>query len=148
MADTRTLLRLQREIDVAGAKLVAAGDYRQIPSVDVGGLLPHIAEIAGAHELRHNYRFDKIEMRDAAEQIRDGYTGEGIARLRKLGMVHEQDTHDSTLAAMVHRWAALREAGKDVRMYADLNWTCDELNRRAQMILREQGVVSSGRLFS
>jgi hypothetical protein len=74
-------------------RVVAVGDYRQIPSVDVGGMLPHIAAIAGASELTHNYRFDYIAMRDAAEMIRDGRTGEGIAALRKLGMVSEHDSH-------------------------------------------------------
>jgi len=35
-----------------------------------------------------------------------------------------------------------------VRLYADSNWPYDELNRRAQAILRQRGTVSDGRLFS
>jgi len=177
MADTRTLLRLLREVDAVGGKLVAVGDDRQIPSVDVGGLLPHIAQICGAYELTRNYRFDRVEMRDAAEAVRDGNTREGIDGLRELGMVHEHDDHEDTLTAMVHRWSSARAAraypgcervfevsgqgvaaevatpaGRrepaDVRMYADLNRTCDELNRRARKVLVAGGEVGQARLFA
>ena len=149
MLDTRTLLKLQQAADVAGCKLVAVGDYRQTPSVDVGGMLPRIAETTSTFELTHNHRFDRIEMRDAAEQIRDGLTAEGIAGFRRLGMVYDDfQTADQCWSVMIGDWLNLRDHGADARLFADLNVNIDELNRQARHALVERGQVAKGRTYS
>ncbi|MGH8930872.1 MAG: AAA family ATPase [Egibacteraceae bacterium] len=161
MLDTRTLLELQQAAGATGCKLVAVGDYRQTPSVDVGGLLPRIAETTRAFELTRNHRFDHIAMQEAAEQIRDGDTAQGITRLRKLEMVYEHDTAEQSWDAIIGDWLSLRTPKEypgcervfgvsthgaatevatpngwredtDARMFADLNTNIDQLNRRAR----------------
>ncbi|MGH8908846.1 MAG: MobF family relaxase [Egibacteraceae bacterium] len=148
MADTRTLLALQRAAAAAGGKLVLAGDERQIPSVDVGGLLPRIAQITATFELTHNHRFADIAQRDAAEAIRDGDTAAGIAALRRLGMVCEWQRAADAWDVMVNDWAGLRAAGADARMFADTNSVVDDLNLRARRLLVAAGDIDPhGQMF-
>ncbi|MGH8931918.1 MAG: MobF family relaxase [Egibacteraceae bacterium] len=178
MADTRTLLELQQAADEAGCKLVGVGDPRQTPSVDVGGLLPRIAEATRrVFELTRNHRFARPGLQTAAEQVRDGDTAQGIEALRRLGMVHEYDTADQAAAATVDMWVALRtpknypgcervfevasdgftrqvatpggvRPGEDARIFADLNVNIDQLNRRAREALVDAGQVAAGRTYT
>jgi hypothetical protein len=121
---------------------VLVGDERQVPSVDVGGLLLRIADRTGAHELTHNHRFADVRQRDAAEQIRHGDPDTGIAQLDELGLVHEHGRRDDAWDHLVADWLELVEEGQVARMFADTNHVVDDLNTRARAALLQTGRIS------
>jgi ATP-dependent exoDNAse (exonuclease V) alpha subunit len=142
MADTRTLLNLLRQVDDAGGKLVLVGDERQVPSVDVGGMLPRIGQLTNIYELTINHRFDDLRQRDAAEQIRQGDPATGIHQLQGLGLVHEHDRADDAWDHLVTDWLDLVEEGQVARMYADTNHLVDDLNQHARTALVAAGTIA------
>ena len=81
---SRTLDRLQRQIDGARAKLVLVGDNRQLSSIDAGGALRSLSQTLSAHviELTTNRRQSEVDQeweRQALLQLRNGDIASAIA---------------------------------------------------------------------
>ncbi len=84
LVGSRSLDRLQRQVDAARAKLVLVGDNRQLSSIDAGGALRSLSQTLSAHvvELTTNRRQIEVDQeweRQALLQLRNGDIAPAIA---------------------------------------------------------------------
>jgi len=84
LVGSRSLDRLQRQVDGARAKLVLVGDNRQLSSIDAGGALRSLSQTLSAHviELTTNRRQSEVDQeweRQALLQLRNGDIAPAIA---------------------------------------------------------------------
>jgi ATP-dependent exoDNAse (exonuclease V) alpha subunit len=142
LASTREQIRLLREVEASGARLVAVGDPRQNQPVGAGGLwtrLEHTTQRAGAHlELTRNQRArDPADRRDQA-LFREGRAELAIRGYAARDRVHirpdRQRAEDEALDAADRN----RTNGRTTIVIAQTsNEHLDELNARAQAIRRQ-----------
>ena len=144
LASTREQIRLLREVEASGARLIAVGDPRQNQPVGAGGLwtkIEHTTRTADAHaELTHNQRArDPADRRDQA-RLREGKAELAIRGYAARGRVHlhpqQQRAEDEALdAAHADRTNRLTT----IVIAQTSNEHLDELNARAQAIRQQHG---------
>jgi ATP-dependent exoDNAse (exonuclease V) alpha subunit len=144
LASTREQIRLLREIEASGARLIAVGDPRQNQPVGAGGLwtkIEHTTRTARAHvELTQNQRArDPADRRDQA-RFRAGKAEMAIRGYAARDRVHlhpdQQRAEDQALdAAHTDRTNRL----VTIVIAQTSNEHLDELNARAQAIRQQHG---------
>ena len=139
---TGDLDQLLAAVEAAKAKLVLAGDHRQLAPVIRGGLFPELHRRLGGAELTEAHRFERPWEREAAMAIRrqdvqglDDYAAHDRIRSGGRGPMIE---------AVFEHWAEGYLSGRDSLMVARSNEQVDELNLRAQRLLVELGRVRPG----
>jgi hypothetical protein len=139
---TADLDQLLAAVDAAGAKLVLAGDHRQLAPVVRGGLFPELHRRLGAAELTEAHRFERPWEREAAMAIRRQDVA-GLDDYAAHDRIRSGDRQAMIEAVYVH-WADGYLSGRDSLMVARTNELVDELNQRAQQLLVELGRVEAG----
>jgi len=142
MVDHRRLEALTGMIEHSGAKLVAVGDGKQLPSIGPGGMFDRIAAHVPAAELGDIHRTQDPEERKAWRALRAGEPERAMTHYRQRGQLHLRDTRDAAGEQAVQHWHALtREHGlREVALIADAsNQEIDRLNARAQHLRAEHG---------
>lgn len=132
-AGTRTLARLLRHAEPAGAKVVLVGDPKQLPEIDAGGMVRGIEARFGALHLRENRRQRHAWERAALAELRAGDVEAAIAAYDEHGRIVRGDTAMEAREAMVADWWAARLAGEKVVMIAARWSDVDDLNARARV---------------
>src|SRR5271163_4038081 len=142
MANHRRLDALTRLIDESGAKLVAVGDGKQLPSIGPGGMFDRITSHAPSAELADIHRTKDPADQRAWQALRAGEPERAMAHYASRGQLHLSDTRDQAAEHAVQTWAKLTE-GRDIRevaLIADAaNTEIDRLNARAQHLRAERG---------
>jgi len=139
---TADLDRLLNAVHAAGAKLVLAGDHRQLASVARGGMFAELHRRLGGAELSDVHRLAQPWERDAAMAIRrrditglDAYVAHGRIK---------SGDRSSAIEAAYSFWADGYLSGHDTLIVARTNEVVDELNRRAQQLLVSVGRIDPG----
>jgi hypothetical protein len=158
LASTREQIRLLREVEASGARLIAVGDARQNQPVGAGGLwtrIEHATRHAGAHgELTRNQRARHPADRRDQARFREGRAELAIRGYAARDRVHihpdQQHAEDRALDA-AH---TDRTNGRTTIVIAQTsNEHLDELNARAQAIRHQRGQLGDeavpvpGRLY-
>ncbi len=142
MADHRRLDALTRLIDESGAKLIAVGDGKQLPSIGPGGMFDRLTTHARAAELADIHRTSDPEERQAWAALRRGDPEQAMAHYQARGELFFNDTREEAGEAAVQRWAELTNT-RDIRSVALIadssNVEIDRLNARAQHLRAERG---------
>ena len=142
MADHRRLDALTRLIDESGAKLVAVGDGKQLPSIGPGGMFDRLTAHARSAELAGIHRTSDPEERQAWAALRRGDPERAIAHYQARGELFVNDTREEAGEAAVQRWAELTKT-RDIRSVALIadasNVEIDRLNARAQHLRIDRG---------
>src|SRR5271163_4248507 len=142
MANHRRLDALTRLIDESGAKLVAVGDGKQLPSIGPGGMFDRITSHAPSAELADIHRTKDPADQRAWQALRAGEPERAMAHYASRGQLHLSDTRDQAAEQAVQTWAELTK-GRDIRevaLIADAsNQEIDRLNARAQHLRAERG---------
>ncbi|HSZ70901.1 MAG TPA: MobF family relaxase [Solirubrobacteraceae bacterium] len=142
MVDHKRLDALTRLIERSGAKLIAVGDGKQLPSIGPGGMFDRISEHAPTAELADIHRTKDPADQRAWQALRAGEPERAMAHYASRGQLHLSDTRDQAAEHAVQTWAALTE-GRDIRevaLIADAaNTEIDRLNARAQHLRAERG---------
>jgi conjugative relaxase-like TrwC/TraI family protein len=147
MVDHKRMDALTELIDRSGAKLIAVGDGKQLPSIGPGGMFDRIAGRAPAAELADIHRTSDPEERRAWAALRAGEPERAMAHYQARGQLFFTDTRDQAGEAAVQRWAELTETHdiRDVALIADAsNVEIDRLNARAQHLRAERGELGQG----
>ncbi len=147
----RQLGQLYRHIHNTGATLRTIGDPHQHRSVDAGGLWAKITTDFEQRtpQLTENRRQNPTHLatvRDALDTYRTGNVRGAVSQLEVDGRLTTTERWDELLDELVAAWQQHREVaverGDGVSpMIAERNHDRRELNRRAQAVLRDTGVL-------
>ncbi len=142
MVDHKRLDALTELVERSGAKLIAVGDGKQLPSIGPGGMFDRLADHAPTARARrhppHARPRGAARMASAARRrtrARDG-------ALRPSRPAALPDTRDEAGEAAVQRWHTLTEKHdiREVALIADAsNQEIDRLNARAQHLRAQRG---------
>ena len=149
MADHRRLDALTRLIDESGAKLVAVGDGKQLPSIGPGGMFDRLTAHARSAELADIHRTSDPEERQAWAALRRGEPEKAMAHYQAEGQLFFMDDREQAGEAAVQRWAELTKKRpiRSVALIADSsNVEIDRLNARAQHLRAERGELGQREL--
>ena len=142
MVDHKRLDTLTELVDRSGAKLIAVGDGKQLPSIGPGGMFDRLADHAPTAELADIHRTKDPADQRAWQALRAGEPERAMAHYASRGQLHLSDTRDQAAEQAVQTWATLTE-GRDIRevaLIADAaNTEIDRLNARAQHLRAERG---------
>ena len=142
MVDHKRMDALTELIDRSGAKLIAVGDGKQLPSIGPGGMFDRIAGQAPTAELTDVRRTSDPAERNAWAALRAGEPERAMAHYQARGQLFFNDSRDEAGEAAVQRWAELTKTRdiRDVALIADAsNVEIDRLNARAQHLRSERG---------
>ncbi|HXQ01084.1 MAG TPA: AAA family ATPase [Solirubrobacteraceae bacterium] len=142
MADTRRLVKLIDLIDRSGAKLVAVGDGKQLPSIGPGGMFDRLTTLMPVMELKQVWRTMDRDERRAWAALRAGEPERAMAHYRARGQLHLVETRDEAAERAVQQWADLTSEfdPSQVALIADsTNIEVHRLNARAQYLRGERG---------
>ena len=146
MIGTRKLARLLDHAQHYQAKVVLAGDHRQLPEINAGGAFAALAHTVPTVELQHNHRQIHAWERDALAELRSGSVPQGFAAYHQAGRVTLAGGADQARQAMVADWWAAGQDGQNAVMYALRRADVDDLNRRARALLDGAGRLGLDRL--
>ena len=142
MVGTRQMQSLFEQAELAGAKIVLAGDTRQLQSIDAGAAMRAIADQIGKAELSEVRRQTHQIDREIARDFREGRAGEALAKLDSLDRLHVgRDMHEAKTEA-VKAFMADRAEGKSSLLIAATREEVRQLNADVRAELQAAGRVS------
>ncbi len=133
---------------VAGAKVVAVGDPRQLGSVGPGGGFEAVAKRFGAavHVMGENVRQRDPGERIALAHLRAGEVTTAVSWYGDHGRIAVSEDRVTALDATVAGWSADVGEGASTAMYAWRRANVAELNRRGRLACEEAGRLSGPEL--
>jgi len=149
MVDHKRLDALTELVERSGAKLIAVGDGKQLPSIGPGGMFDRLTGRAPTVELETIHRTTDPKEQRAWQALRAGEPERAMAHYKAQGRLHLADTRDQAAESAVQAWAQLtREVGIDkVALIADSsNKEIDRLNARAQHLRAQRGELGPDEL--
>ncbi len=145
MLDSRVTGELLAEARRAGAKVVLAGDDRQLASIERGGLFTELVARHGAAELTEVTRQRVDWQRQASRDLAEGRFDSAIAAYDRHGGITWTADQEAARAALVVQWkadtAADRQSSRFVFAYTNADVT--ELNAELRQVRRERGELAS-----
>ena len=106
------LERLTELVERSGAKLIAVGDSKQLPSIGPGGMFDRLSEHAPTAELADIHRTRDAGEQHAWQALRAGEPERAMAHYHSRGQLHFADTRDEAGEAAVQRWAQLTQRAR------------------------------------
>jgi hypothetical protein len=149
MVDHARLDALAELVERSGAKLMAVGDGKQLPSIGPGGMFDRLTGHAPTAELTDIHRTSDVGEQKAWRALRAGEPERAMAHYHSLGRLHLADTRDQAAEQAVQAWALLTEHHplREVALIADAsNREIDRLNARAQHLRAERGELGADEL--
>ncbi len=149
MVDHKRLDAITRLVEHSGAKLIAVGDGKQLPSIGPGGMFDRLTKQAPTVELETIHRTHDSQEQRAWQALRAGEPERAMAHYKAQGRLHLADTRDQAAERAVQAWAQLtKEVGIDkVALIADSsNREIDRLNARAQHLRAQRGELGPDEL--
>ena len=133
MADTRTLLRMQQEVERAGGMLVLVGDRRQIPAVGAGGGFEAIGDRIGRVELTEMRRQANPLDTLAVQKLADSQVQDVLQDFQHRGILQVAPTRFEAMERLVADWKerGLRDP-QNTTIIASTNFEAACLNRLCQ----------------
>jgi len=141
MLSTKHLAALMEHADASGAKLILAGDDKQLASIERGGMFGALRAALGAAILRTVYRVIDADEKRAFNAMHDGDFRVALEIFDRRGAIHWNQTPDESRAALVAQWASDTAADphKTRFIFAYTNAEVEALNRDARAIRKERG---------
>lgn len=146
MLDSRVTGELLAEVRRSGAKLVLAGDDRQLASIERGGLFAELKQRHGAATISQVTRQHEGWQRRAAQDLAAGRTAAAVRAFDQHGAITWTSTPDEAKAALVERWKmdTGSGAGGTRFVFAYTNQDVDALNAALRQVRRERGELGEG----
>jgi Ti-type conjugative transfer relaxase TraA len=141
MLDTAHMAMITAYAKEAGAKLILAGDARQLPSIERGGMLGVFADRFGAATLTEIRRQHKGDERRASEFFAEGKFHDALGIYEGKGAIHWTRTHPEARAELLRTYASDVTAAPDKSrfIFAYTNADVAALNEGARQVQRSLG---------
>jgi Ti-type conjugative transfer relaxase TraA len=141
MLDTKVTGELLVAARQAGAKLILAGDDRQLASIERGGLFSEMRQRHGAAAITEVTRQRVDWQRQAARDLAEGRFAEAVGAFDKAGAITWTQTQDEARNALVAAWKRDADArsGQSRFVFAYTNKDVDALNAELRQVRRERG---------
>jgi len=145
MLDSRVTGELLAEARQAGAKVVLAGDDRQLASIERGGLFTELRKQHGAAEITEVTRQRVGWQRQAARDLAEGRFDAAVQAFDRHGAVTWTADQEAARAALVARWTADTAADPHASrfVFAYTNVEVDWLNAALRGVRRDRGELGS-----
>jgi len=145
MLDSRVTGELLAEARQAGAKVVLAGDDRQLASIERGGLFTELRKAHGAAEITEVTRQRAGWQRQAARDLAEGRFDAAVQAFDRHGAVTWTADQEVARAALVARWTAdtAADPGASRFVFAYTNAEVDRLNAELRGVRRDRGELGS-----
>jgi Ti-type conjugative transfer relaxase TraA len=144
MLDARITGELLAESRKAGAKLILAGDDRQLASIERGGLFTELTQRHGASEITAVTRQRVDWQRQAAHDLAEWRFAQAVAAFDRAGAITWTNDQEEARHALVAAWSRDTAAAPDTRrfVFAYTNRDVDALNAELRQVRRTQGALS------
>ena len=144
MLDTRVTRELLLEARRGGARLILAGDDRQLASIERGGLFSELKQRHGSSEITEVTRQRVDWQRRAARDLAEGNFVEAVSAFAKNGAIVWTEKQDQARMALVERWR--QDTARDPQatrfVFAYTNKDVNALNEDLRAARRERGELS------
>jgi Ti-type conjugative transfer relaxase TraA len=143
MLDTRTTKRLMDRAAETGAKVIIAGDDRQLASMERGGMFTAIKENYGSAKITKVRRQDTDWQRQASEDFSEGRVAEGLRAYAEHGHVHWSGTVNESRDRLLSDWDMDSRERPDTNrfVYAGTNKQVNQLNLDLRGIRQRRGEI-------
>ncbi len=144
MLDTRVTGELLAAARQAGAKVILAGDDRQLASIERGGMFAELRQRHGSAEITEVTRQRVDWQRQAARDLAEGRFAEAVGAFDKAGAITWTDKQDEARSALVAAWKrdADERPGQSRFVFAYTNRDVDTLNAELRQVRRERGELT------
>jgi Ti-type conjugative transfer relaxase TraA len=141
MLDTRITGELLAEARRAGAKVILAGDDRQLASIERGGLFTALREQHGATEISEITRQRTDWQRRAARDLAEGRFEDAVVAFDRSGAITWTDDQAAARQTLVTAWTRDTVAEPDATrfVFAYTNRDVDTLNAELRQVRRDRG---------
>uniref|UniRef100_UPI002630EA38 AAA family ATPase n=2 Tax=uncultured Jannaschia sp. TaxID=293347 RepID=UPI002630EA38 len=145
MLDARITGELLAEARRSGAKVLFAGDDRQLAAIERGGLFPELRSRHGSAEITEVTRQRVDWQRQAARDLSEGRTYDAVAAFARNGALHWSGRQAAAQDALVARWRADTEADPQATrfVFAYTNREVDALNAGLRAVRKARGELGS-----
>lgn len=143
MVGTRTMERVLRHAESAGAKVVLVGDERQLQPIDAGSPFRGLLERLGGATLTEITRQRESWMREAVHQLADGDARGALSEFAVHGCLHVGKDREETMRQLVQDWAK-EPCGDATLILAGTRADAAALNRLVQNARLQHGALESG----
>jgi hypothetical protein len=128
----------------AGAKVIIAGDDRQLPSIERGGMFEPLCTIHQAAELHTVQRVQDRDEQRAFNLMHEGKFRAALDIFEHKGAIHWSQTTEQAAEALQRRYAGDIAAEPDRKrfIFAYTNEQVDVLNRFAREVHRQRGALA------
>jgi len=149
MLDSRVSGELMAEAKRSGAKLVLAGDDRQLASIERGGLFSELRRRHGSAEITEVTRQQIDWQRQAARDLAEGRVEAAVSAFAEHGAITWTRKQDEARTALIERWKAdTAEAPEATRfVFAYTNKDVDKLNAELRAVRRERSELGEDHRF-
>ena len=143
--DSRVTGELLAEAKRAGAKVVLAGDDRQLASIERGGLFAELRQRHGAAEITEVTRQRVGWQRQAARDLAEGRFDSAVQAFDRHGAITWTGDGEAARAALVARWKAdtLADPAASRFVFAYTNVDVSQLNAELRQVRRDRGELGS-----
>ncbi len=144
MLDTRVTGELLAATRHAGAKIILAGDDRQLASIERGGLFAEMRQRHGSAEITEVTRQTVDWQRQAARDLAEGRFAEAVQAFDAAGAITWTDKQDEARSALVAAWKrdAADKPGASRFVFAYTNRDVDTLNVELRQVRRARGELT------
>jgi len=145
MLDSRITGELLAEVKRVGAKVILAGDDRQLASIERGGLFTELRQRHGAAEIIAVTRQRIDWQRQAARDLAEGRFDSAVAAFDRHGAITWTADQEAARAALVARWTTdtLADPQASRFVFAYTNADVTSLNAELRQVRRERGELTS-----
>ena len=141
MLDTKLMAMITAHAHEAGAKLILAGDDRQLSSIERGGMFGALKDRHGCAELTEVKRQHKPDERRASEMMARGNYHDALNIYDQKGSIHWTRTQGQARAELVDQWAKDTAAApeKSRFVFAYTNEDVATLNAALRGVRKQRG---------
>lgn len=143
MLSTKNLAAVMAKAAAGGAKVILAGDDKQLESIERGGMFRPLADAHGAAELKDVRRTQDRDQQRAFNLMHEGEFAPALNILAAKGALHWRDTQRDALRGVAEKYAADIEADPSKRrfIFAYTNADVGALNHFARELARHHGRI-------